>query len=131
MKQAELEKLLERIMSRGNPAYNTPSGAFLEYLSDLATKLDLETFADACYRYTVIHPHSSAFIAARVPGILCARYFTVLPDFNYEEFICWSLRTPEWAKELKAGFSSSGRLNSAVASIVTSVKAMPSTKSGK
>lgn len=123
MNQTKLEEVLDKIMRRGDPAYNTPSGAFLEYLSNLATQLDLVAFADACACYTAVHPESSAFIAARVPGILCNRYFTVLPGFNYEKFIRWSLATPDWARKLKEGFNSSDLLKSAVASICTNVEA--------
>lgn len=123
MNQTKLEEVLDKIMRRGDPAYNTPSGAFLEYLSNLATKLDLVNFADACAGYTLVYPESSAFIAARVPGILCNRYFTVLPGFNYEKFARWSVATPGWGDKLKDGFNSSDLLKSAVASICAAVEA--------
>lgn len=117
MTQTELEDIIEKILLNGDPAYNSPTGAFLEYLTDLAAKLNLDTFADACAYYTTVYPECSPFIAARVPGILCNRYFSVLPGFNYEEFIRWSLSTPDWARSIKDGFVSSYHLKSAVAVI--------------
>ena len=122
MTQIELEKLLDTIMRRGDPAYNTPSGAFLEYLSKLASQLNLAVFAEACACYVSFHREASAFVAARVPGILCNRYFTVLPGFDYEEFIRWSIETPNWDAELKEGFSSSEKLKHAAANICSAVE---------
>lgn len=114
MTKNELEQAIELIMNRGNPAYTTPSGAFLEYLSELASKLDLSGFAEACAIYVDNCPEASNFIAARVPGILCNRYFTVLPNLNYDNFIQWSVRTTDWGRELKGSYTSPDLLKSAV-----------------
>ncbi len=123
MEQTKLAEILDKIMRRGDSAYNTCHGAFLEYLSSLASQLDLITFADACLCYVSAYPDSSASIAARVPGILCNRYFTVLPDFDYEKFYLWTVVTPNWGFMLQEGFTSSSLLNGAAASICVAVKA--------
>jgi hypothetical protein len=115
--RTELEQLVAAIQRRGDPKYTTPSGAFLEYISTLAVQLDITALAEACGAYASAFPESAAFIAARVPGILCNRYFTVLPEFNYDRFIQWSLKTPDWAAAIKAGFSSPSELTAAIASI--------------
>lgn len=122
MKKIELDELLDTIMRRGDPVYNTPSGAFLEYLSKLASQLNLAVFAEACACYVSVHREASAFVAARVPGILCNRYFTVLPDFDYDKFIRWSVETPNWGAELNECFTSPERLSFAVASICSAVE---------
>lgn len=117
MTKPEIEQVIATIQRRGDPAYNTPSGAFLEHISTLAVQLNVAALAEACEVYVAAHPESAAFIAARVPGILCNRYFTVLPGFDYEKFIQWSVNTPDWASEIKTGFSSVNELSAAVASI--------------
>ena len=122
MTPIQLEELLDTIMRRGDPAYNTPSGAFLEHLSKLASQLNLTAFAEACACYASVHPETSVFIAARVPGIVCNRYFTVFPGFNYEKFIRWSVKTPNWGAELKDSFMSSDKLERAAASICSAVE---------
>lgn len=117
MNHTELEKIIAAIERRGDPAYNTPSGAFLEHISTLAVQLKIEALAEACEVYVSAYPETATFIALRVPGILCNRYFTVLPDFDYERFIQWSVKTPDWAEAIKVGFSSATKLSAAVASI--------------
>ena len=121
MNQEELEAVITAIMNSNDPAYTTPSGAFLEHLRNLARRLDLAGFADSCAIYTVIKPDASQFIAACVPGILCNHYFTVLPGFDYEKFIRWSVSTKTWGYELKNSFSSPSLLESAVASVCSAV----------
>lgn len=117
MTTTELENVIVAIQRRGDPAYNTPSGAFLEHISTLAVQLNIEALAAACKAYVSVYPETAEFIAARVPGILCNRYFTVLPDFSYEKFIQWSVKTTDWAAAVKAGFNSPSELSAAVASI--------------
>ncbi len=121
MNQEELEAVISTIMLRGDPAYTTPSGAFLEHLRTLARQLNLVAFADACALYTSVHQNAAAFIAAQVPGILCNNYFTVLPGFNYEKFIRWSVTTPDWGHNLKESFASPSALESAAASVYSAV----------
>lgn len=117
MTQTELEQIVAAIQRRGDPLYTTPSGAFLEYISSLAVKQNISALAEACAAYVSAFPTSAAFIAARVPGILCNRYFTVLQDFDYERFIQWSVKTPDWAAEIKSGFSSASELAAAISTI--------------
>lgn len=121
MTRDELKQVISAIQLRGDPAYTTASGAFLEHISNLAVQLNIAALADACATYVSVFPTSAKFIAARVPGILCNRYFTVLPDFDYEKFIQWSIETPDWAGPIKSGFSSPIMLSAAVATICSEV----------
>ena len=121
MNVKELTQLVEATMKRGSPAYSTPSGAFLELLRRFASERNLVAFADACSLYASAHPNTSTFIAARVPGILCNCYFTVLPGFDYERFIQWSLENKGWQEQLIESYASPADLQKVVQSICTSV----------
>jgi len=117
MTNAELEQMIQSIMERDDQKYTTPSGALLGLLSKLASELKLSVFADACDIYTALYPETTSFIAGRVPGILCNRYFTVHPDVDYDKFIQWSISTPSWGEPLKEKFSSSKGLEECVNNI--------------
>lgn len=122
MTRTELDQVIAAIQRRGDPAYTTPSGAFLEHIANLATQLKIQAFADSCEAYVSAFPEVAPFIAARVPGILCNRYFTVLPGFDYEKFIQWSIRTSGWGKSLQTAFSSASDLDRAISQIREAVE---------
>ena len=109
-------------MKRAEPTYNTPSGAFLEYISDLASKQDLRGFSEACALFVMNNPVKEEFVASRVPGILCNRYFTVLVDFDYPKFVSWSIENNNWSESLKKSFSSPEQLVLAAEAIVRRIK---------
>jgi len=123
MNYDDLEVVISTILRRGAPAYTTPSGAFLEHLRVLAQRLDLSAFAEACALYTSAHRDTASFIAAGVPGILCNNYFTVLPGFDYEKFICWAVANPDWGSRFKDTFTTASALESAVSSVRSEVAA--------
>ena len=117
MNSEELEAVIKKIMMQGDPAYTTPSGAFLEHLRTLAQSQNLVGYAEACKLYTRIVPESINFIAASTPGILCNNYFTELSKFDYQKFIPWSLANAHWGDALKDSFSSPVALESAAYNI--------------
>jgi hypothetical protein len=80
MSSEQLEYLIEAIMKQGNSQHNTRSGAFLEYISELASKQEIRLLAEACALFVKLNPTGAKFIAARIPGILHARYFTALAN---------------------------------------------------
>ena len=119
MTESELNELIESIMKRGSPAYNTPSGAFLEILSIHASNQDIESFALSCKIYTSTYPYTKAFVAGRVPGILCSRFLAVINDFDFNKFIHWTSRTENWKQELIESFNEPSKLNQAIKNIIS------------
>lgn len=117
MNQEELNSVIEIIMKRGDPAYTTPSGAFLEYLRITAQNQNLAGYAKACKYYSTQFPESTHFIAAMTPAILCNNYFSVLPGFDYNKFTHWFIANAEWGDALKKAFSSPEALEYSVNSI--------------
>ncbi len=126
MTKDELIQMLEAIMKRADPKYTTPSGAFLDLISKFASELKLDIFAEACEMYISVHPETSTFIASRVPGILCNRYFTVHPGVDYERFIQWSINTPNWGDPLKENYSSHTELEKSANEIILVVNSYTS-----
>jgi len=122
MKQPGLEDLQDAINRRGEPG-DTPSGAFLEYLRNVAKALDIGNFAESCSLYFASHPESAGFISARVPAILSSSYFRALPEFDFEKFTRWQAATPDWAGDLKEGVDSPSALADAIAVVHAEVKA--------
>lgn len=117
MKKEELLALLQSIMDRGDPAYTSHAGAFLDLLKKFASEQNLQSFAEACDIYLYLHPETAKLLEDRVAGILCNYYFNGVPGMNYERFIQWSLHTPGWADELKRCLRSPSNLIAAAEKI--------------
>lgn len=88
-------------------------------------QLNIKVLAQAYSAYVAAFPTSARFIAASVPGIICNRYFSNLPDFDYEKFIQWSVKTPGWGVPIEKGFSSASELVAAIAFIRGDVSKVP------
>lgn len=116
-----IQNVLESIKKRHSPEYNSPSGAFFEYLQTLAKNRDLTSFATACDFYISSCGLPAAFFKTHTTSILVNSYFTVLSNFDYHKFRKWSLSTPGWANDLKDNFRSPGGLQNAVNKIIQSV----------
>lgn len=119
MKKEELLALLQSIMDRGDPAYTSHSGAFLDLLKSLANAQNLQGFAEACDIYLYLYPEAARLLEERVAGILCNNYFNVALGVNYNQFLQWSLHTPGWADELKRCLRSPSNLIAAAEKIQT------------
>ncbi|NWN50470.1 hypothetical protein HT121_24185 [Pseudomonas sp. MAFF 301514] len=117
MTQEEFYAITQAIIKRGDPAYMSHSGAFIEHLENLAKKSDLVGFATSCALYLEIYPAVRKFLEQRVTGILCNKYFIALSASYYNKFIQWTIDTPGWADEIKKSFRIPEKLVAAVESI--------------
>jgi hypothetical protein len=95
-----IDQTIETIMERGNPKYTTPSGAFIEFLRDLAQKKKVCEMSKALNIYCKDYPKASAFLSNRLPGILVNNYFTIQENLNYEKFMAFSISDREWANPI-------------------------------
>lgn len=125
MTQEELYAITQAIIKRGDPAYISHSGAFIEHLESLAKKTDLVGFATSCALYLEIYPAFRKFLEQRVSGILCNKYFITLSATDYNKFIQWAIDTPGWASEIKKSFRIPEKLVAAVESIQEKVSKAP------
>lgn len=101
MTKDDLNKLIDAIMKRGNPAYTTPSGACLELLRDHASLDKLEAMAEAVDIYERVYPGVSAFIRAQIPAILVSHCLCLKGDLDFDAFAHWSMEHPDWGQEVR------------------------------
>ncbi|MBX8514915.1 hypothetical protein K5D69_09430 [Pseudomonas cichorii] len=127
MSQEELYAIIQAIIKRGDSAYTSHSGAFIEHLESLAKKADLVGFATSCALYLEAYPAVRKFLEKRVPGILCNKYFITLSTTDYNKFIQWTIDTPGWASEIKKSFRTPKKLVAAVESIQNTFPKAPVT----
>ncbi|MCK9747086.1 hypothetical protein [Pseudomonas syringae] len=125
MSQEELYAISQAIIKRGDPAYTSHSGAFIEHLENLAKKSDLVGFAISCAFYIEIYPAVRKFLEQRVSGILCNKYFITLSTTDYNKFIQWTIDTPDWTSEIKKSFRVPEKLVAAVKSIQNTISKAP------
>lgn len=121
--QKTLMDTLEATLQRGNPAYTSPSGAFLALLQKYADEGKLNEMARANALYAGAVPQAKEFIRARVPGILVNRYLPLLAGLDFDSFIRWSVETPSWAGEIREAFDDEETLCAAVQRVVEKVAA--------
>jgi hypothetical protein len=124
MDNQQLIEAIAAIQRCSDPTCATVSGAFLEVLRDLARKQDIVAIAEANKVYAESCPGSAEFIAARLPGILCNRFFTLYPNFDYDTFIVWSVKNPGWGNEIIESYNNAKMLQNCINKIVNSVRSI-------
>jgi hypothetical protein len=97
----EEKAIADAIAQHGSAAYNTPSGAVLTLLSELAERGDLRSFANACVALAKSKPANSAYVEASVPARILNNYFCRRHGVTVHQFERFRARNPEWAEELK------------------------------
>jgi hypothetical protein len=122
LSNTDMQKLLDAIMKRGDRTYTTQSGAFLVLLRELAQESRISDMAEACAHYIRVYPMASAFVSAQVCPIIVNSYLPFLRDFPYDEFIQWSLVTPNWSDPIRNTFANPRLFERAISALTASVK---------
>lgn len=118
----ELEaRTAKAIAKYGSAAYNTPSGAALQLLTQLAEEDDLTGFSRAFVILARAKPTNAAFIAAAVPAKITnclVRHRGIDPA----ALVKWTDGHPGWENELKDAVRDPTRFEAVVASIAETIK---------
>ena len=95
------KSVIAAVENQGSAEYATPSGAFLELLSELAKKGCLDDMAAAFGIFVEAHPSNARFVAASVGAKVMNHYFIPCLGLNgASKFIQWQEAHPNWAEAI-------------------------------
>lgn len=116
------ERVLSAIQSQDMPAYVTPSGAFLELLTELAKKGHLADMSAAFEIFVEAHPSNAKFVASSVGSKVMNHYF--IPSLGLDgsrQFLQWQEGNPNWATMLTESLLA-GHFQRTVDNMLTDIK---------
>ncbi|MCB1520490.1 MAG: hypothetical protein KDJ37_07935 [Hyphomicrobiaceae bacterium] len=96
-KAARIAKAIE---DHGSAAYNTPSGAVLDLMTELANEGDLQSFARAFVILARAKPANAQFVAAAVPGKI-SNFLVNHGGISSNDLNNWAADNPDWSAELQ------------------------------
>lgn len=98
------ERIFRAIKRQGSAEYATPSGAFLDLLTELAKTGAIQDMEMAFSVYEKANPSNAHFIAKSVPAKMVNHYFIPILGLNgATKFMQWSEIHASWANELVEG----------------------------
>lgn len=115
------ERIARAIAEHGSKAYNTPSGAVLELMKELARGDDLVSFANAFIIVARAKPANSKYIAARVPAMI-SEFLIRHRGVGQGLMAKWSISSAGWADELKSAVRDPERFVEAVERLAQTIK---------
>ena len=112
---------LTAMLLRGDPRWNTPSGAALDLLRHLAHCGEIAEIGRFCGMYTACHPVSKSFIVGSLPSILVNHYKPLLRIGGIAALIDWQAFHPTWASVIRR-FACSPRLEAVIDEMERSIR---------
>lgn len=95
------QSVLDALSHQGSTVYATPSGAFLELLSELAKQGNLADMSAAFRVFVAAYPSNANYVATSVPPKLLNHYFIPSLGLNGAgHFLQWQQNHREWATVL-------------------------------
>lgn len=93
--------ILNALENQGSNDYVTPSGAFLELLSELAKTGNLADMSTAYQIFVEAYPSNANFVANSIPAKVLNHFFIPSLGLNgASHFLQWAKANLEWANEL-------------------------------
>lgn len=94
-------RILNALENQGSEDYVTPSGAFLELLTELAKTGQLADMSAAYQIFVDAYPSNANFVASSVPAKVLNHFFIPSLGLNgASHFLQWTKANLEWANEL-------------------------------
>lgn len=93
-------RIAEAIAQQGSKAYNTPSGAVLSLMTQLAEEDDLEGFAIAVNMLARASPANARYVSNAIPPKI-SNYLILQRSVDRDAFFRWMIANPTWSTTLK------------------------------
>lgn len=125
IKEAIRKRILTAIENQGSTEYVTPSGAFLELLTELSKKGHLADMSAAFEVFVGAYPSNARFVANSVGAKILNHFF--IPSLGLDganQFLQWQVRNPDWAKTLAESLKT-GLFQSTVENMLADIKRHP------
>ena len=115
-------RIAKAIAEHGSKAFNTPSGAVLELMTELSGEDGLVGFARAFIILARAKPSNAAFVAGQVPAKIC-NFLIRHRGIDSATFVNWSRKNPDWTESLKDAVRDPTRFERTVEDMATAIKA--------
>ena len=97
-----VERALAALQLQGSPAYITPSGATLDFISDLARAEQLDDISTVVQMFAQAYPGNAHVVAASVPAKVLNYYIEHQLDLrSTSHILTWQAAHPDWAAEMQ------------------------------
>lgn len=93
-------RVADAIVSFGDSAYITPSGAVLTLLSELAAEGDLYCFAQTYVLFATLRPDNAGFVRESVPAKISSEFFARHRGLNGQRIMSWANKNSDWPDRL-------------------------------
>lgn len=115
-------RIAQAIAEHGSAAYNTPSGAVLDLMTELAGEDDLQGFSRAVVILARAKPANAKFVLARVPAKI-SNFVIQHRGIAASEFLRWAGTNPQWPDDLKGSVRDPEQFERVVEAMVERIKA--------
>lgn len=93
-------RIAQAIAAHGAAAYDSPSGAVLDLMSDLAGEDDLQGFSRAVVILARAKPANAKFVLARVPAKISS-FLVQHRGITPSNLMVWAGTNPQWSDDVK------------------------------
>lgn len=115
-------RIAQAIAEHGSAAYNTPSGAVLDLMTELAGEDDLQGFSRAVVILARAKPANAKFVLARVPAKI-SNFVIQHRGIAALDLMQWADANPQWPEDLKRSVRDPERFEGVVEAMAESIKA--------
>lgn len=115
-------RIAHAIANHGTGAYDTPSGAVLDLMTELAGEDDLQGFSRAVVILARAKPANAKFVLARVPAKISS-FLVQHRGVTPPQLMSWAGANPEWPEDVKRAARDPQEFERVVEAIAESIKA--------
>lgn len=115
-------RIAQAIAAHGSAAYNTPSGAVLDLMSELAGEDDLQGFSRAVVILARAKPANAKFVLARVPAKI-SNFVVQHRQITPSDLMKWADANPQWPEDVKRSVRDPEEFERVVEAMAESIKA--------
>jgi len=117
-------RIAEAIAQQGSKAYNTPSGAVLTLMTQLAEEDDLEGFAIAVNMLARASPANARYVTNAIPPKI-SNYLILQRSVDRDAFLRWTSENPNWDDTLKEVVRHPPQFMAVIEDMIEQIRAMP------
>jgi hypothetical protein len=114
-------RIAKAIAEQGSAAYNTPSGAVLDLLTELSNEDDLESFSRAFVIFARAKPANAVFVANAVPAKI-TNFLVKHRGIAVDALLRWAEANPGWVDDLKDAVRDPARFERVVEAMAEAIK---------
>ena len=104
----DFKNILKAMFERGDKRWITPSGSIIDVLRAFIKEGEIDKVSVACRLYFKIHGDGAKnYISHHLPGLLVNNYKPICENLNFDQFLHWSNKNPQWQQAIIENAASS------------------------